>query len=160
GTNCAAPSGRRRAGDQRGHGLRIARPVLGKPASPTRLTRRRARHRRERQEGVRAVAGAFSKTRRRANCCARSSLPAPARSRPMRKNETAVAGDAVAAALPPIALIDAYDDAGWFANHPRRIFRALASKGATWLIFRRRQGGGPDALLRTLSPTSDLPRDS
>jgi len=50
------------------------------------------------------------------------------------------------------------DDAAWFAEHPRRLFRARARADGTWLVRRQPQGADPDVFLRVWSaapPPSD-----
>jgi|SRR6516165_8917596 hypothetical protein len=56
-------------------------------------------------------------------------------------------------ALPPVRDTDAVADAAWFADRPHRLFRARTDADGTWII-RRRQGDGPDVLLRTFSRAS------
>jgi hypothetical protein len=54
-------------------------------------------------------------------------------------------------ALPPVREMDATDDAAWFADRPRRLFRTRLGDGGSWIIRRRRQGADPDVFLRTFS---------
>jgi hypothetical protein len=66
----------------------------------------------------------------------------------------------VVGALPEVTADAALADRSWFADRPERRFRARPGDGGVWIIRRRPQGAGADALLRTFSRTQRLPDDS